>query len=142
RVDVAGRRRVAGRVHLVRVAGLAHPLPEVARAARAELRVALPDDLQLRGRLDGRVLLRRRDGDEVADLHDLGALDVRDRLLVDRDRVVVLGGDRPGAARVDPAGVPHAGDADVLDVGVVAFDLGRNVDARVDGADELVVLHR
>ena len=81
RVDVARVRGVAGRVLRVRVARLAQPAPVVAGAR--QLRVALPDDLQLRRRLDRVVLLRRDDGEEVVDLDELRARDVLDRRLVD-----------------------------------------------------------
>ena len=76
-VHVADVRRVAGGVRRVRIARLAHPRPEVARAG--QLRIALPDHLQLRRRLDRVVLLRRHDREEVPDLDDLDVRDVLDR---------------------------------------------------------------
>src|SRR4029079_6682959 len=126
-------------VHGVGVAGLAQPAPEVARAG--QLRIALPDHLQLSSGLDRVVLLRRHDGNEVVELDDLRAGDVLDRVLVDRERDVVLRRVRAGAAGPNPARVNHAGDAHVLDVGVLAGDLVRDVDPRGIGADDLVLRH-
>ena len=74
---------IAGR-GLAGAVRVAHPLPEV--PAAGDRRRIRPLHLELRGRLDRVVLLRRDDAEEVADVHDLHVRDVLDRVLVDRDR--------------------------------------------------------
>src|SRR5207248_1653966 len=114
--DAGGVGGVARRVVRVRVARLAQPLPVVARSPVTELRIALPDDLQLRGGLDCVVLPRRDDGEEVGDLHDLSARDVLDRAWIDAQREVVLGRVRTGSTRTNAPGMQHPRHADVVDV--------------------------
>ena len=65
-----------------------------------------------------------------------------DRLRIDAERVVILRGVCPRAARTDPASVNHPRDADVLDVGVRPGDLRGDVDAVHQPADELILAHR
>ena len=107
-------------------------LPGVGRLGRV-----LPGHLERGGRLD-RVELQRRDhGEEVTLPDDLRTRDVRDRGRVDRhDRSA--GAERPLSAGTDDACVPHAGDPDVVHVGVRPCCLGRDVDPRHERRDDLV----
>ena len=101
-------------------------LPEVAGARQDRVRV--PDDLQLRRRLDRVELLRRNHAEEVVHVHDLRIRDVRDRRRVEAHRHVRVVRIRTLAARPHHTAVQHPRNPDVLHVGVLARHLVRDVD--------------
>ncbi len=91
-----------------------------------------PGDLEPLGRLHRVPFALGDDAEEALVAHDPNAGDVVHRALVDRDR------HRTGDRRADHAAVQHPRHLDVGHVVEGAKDLGRDVETRRRGADDLV----
>ena len=142
RVDVTGVEGDATEVdprhdRLPRTVERPEPLELVAAARQRRRRVG-PLDLELGSGLDRVVLVRCDDAEEVALAHDLGARDVLDRALVDRNDRKAGAEERLAARPHDPP-VKHPRHTDVLDVDARPGHDARHVDARDARPDERVL---
>ncbi len=109
-------------------------LHALAHTVAADERAALrPAHLQLARRAHRGPFVFGDHGDEILEADHARALQVRDRLIVDLDRL------RADRRRPQRAAVQHLGQADVVHEGVLAVQLVGQVGARQRAADDAVI---